>query len=565
MLKLPEAESSPAPEAGDAAGGVVRLLLERGSLASGELERARQLAAEQGCAPWTMLLRLGLVAEDRLAAVFCEALGLERIDEEALPDVPLFEEVLSPHFLQEHLVLPAALADGRLHLAMADPTDEFSVAAVEAATGLPVVRRVALPSVLERALARLYRRASAEARAEEPDPRDVERLRDLASGAPAVRLVNRLLEEALEQRASDIHLEPVDGALRVRYRVDGVLVERDPVPPALAPAVVSRIKLLGDLDIAEQRLPQDGRFGLRLRGRHIDLRLSSIPTLPGESLVLRLLDREEVRLDLGALGFGGEALERVTAMLRRPHGMVLVTGPTGSGKSTTLHAALAGLNEPGRKIITVEDPVEYRLPGINQIQVNPAAGLTFSGALRAIVRQDPDIIMVGEMRDPETARIAVQSALTGHLVLSTLHTNDAASGITRLRDMGVEPYLVTATLNGIVAQRLVRRLCPRCATPGEAPAALAERLGADPRACRRLPRPRGCSHCNGIGYRGRIALTEVLPMDDPLRRLVMEEADADRLKRAARERGMRTLAEDGVDKALAGLTTLEEVARVAEV
>ncbi len=549
---------------------ILDLLSERHGIGPEELERAIRLAAESGSSPWTMASRLGLVAESDLASLLASALGLEVVEEEERPDGPLFEGAISPRFLRESRVLPLFLEEDRLHLAMADPTDTYVQEAVEVATGHPVTPRVAPASWIESLVEALYGEGRGAVKeitdglAEEAHPNeDAEMLKDLASEAPVIRLVNLLIQQALESHASDIHLEPQEERLRVRYRVDGVLIEAESLPANTTAAVISRIKLMARLDIAERRLPQDGRFSMRLQGKRLDMRVSTVPTLFGESLVIRLLDKHGLQLRLDSLGFQGDALHHLHALLELPHGILLVTGPTGSGKSTTLYAALALLNDDERKIITVEDPVEYRLEGINQIQVKPQIDLTFARALRAIVRQDPDIIMVGEMRDLETARIATQSALTGHLVLSTLHTNDAASGITRLRDMGIEPYLITSTVNGIVAQRLVRRLCPHCARPEESVSELAEEWDLDPaQAEGRLLRAVGCDACNGIGYRGRTALTEVLVMNDSLRRLVLHEADADDIRHAAMADGMISLREDGKAKALEGITTLGEVARV---
>jgi len=564
--------SDVSPEA--PSGSVGRHLVELGRVSPEDLARAARLAGEQGCSPWLMLLRLGLVAEKDLAQAFATVLELKQLEPDERPETPLFREQISPRFLHEAMALPLHLEEGRLHLAMADPTDGFVREAVEAATGCPVVPRVALPSEIESSLKTLYGEEGKTGEGErqaasrnEEEEQDVEALRDLASEAPVVRLVNHLIRQAMEARASDIHLEPTGEGLRTRFRVDGVLLEAERLPSSFATAIVSRIKLMARLDIAERRLPQDGRFSLRLQGRKLDLRVSTTPTLGGESVVMRLLDREEVRFDFDALGFDGEPRRRFERILQAPNGILLITGPTGSGKTTTLYTVLNRLNTPERKIITVEDPVEYRLAGINQIQVKPTIGLTFANALRSIVRQDPDVIMVGEMRDQETARIAVQSALTGHLVLSTLHTNDAASGVTRLLDMGIEPYLISATVNGIVAQRLVRRLCSHCATPWEPPQELIEELDLERLLADNAPpllhHARGCSHCNGIGYRGRLALVEVLETSDAVHRLVMRHAEVREIRELAIAEGMTTLRQDGLRKALAGLTTLEEVARVA--
>jgi general secretion pathway protein E len=395
---------------------------------------------------------------------------------------------------------------------------------------------------------------------------DIEHLKDLASEAPVIRLVNQIIQRAVESRASDIHIEPFADELKVRYRVDGILQEVSSPAARSTAAIISRVKIMAKLNIAERRLPQDGRIPLRVQGKELDLRVSTVPTMFGESVVMRLLDKESVRFDFDALGFDGSPRDRLEAILEIPYGILLVTGPTGSGKSTTLYTALSRLNTEARKIITVEDPVEYQLPGINQIQVKPQIGMTFAGALRSIVRQDPDIIMVGEMRDLETARIAVQSALTGHVVLSTLHTNDAASGVTRLLDMGVEDYLLTSTINGILAQRLVRRLCPKCRDPYRPLPELAAKLervagGAEEIT---LYRAGGCEDCNGTGYRGRLVITEVLNMTDPIRRAVLEHATATEIQRVAIGEGMLTMYEDGLRKAVEGRTTMEEVLRVAE-
>jgi len=396
---------------------------------------------------------------------------------------------------------------------------------------------------------------------------DIEHLKDLASEAPVIRLVNQIIQRAVESRASDIHIEPFEDELKVRYRIDGILKEVDSPPPRSTAAVISRIKIMSKLNIAERRLPQDGRIPLRVQGKELDLRVSTVPTLFGESVVMRLLDKESVRFDFATLGFDGPPRARLDTILDMPYGIFLVTGPTGSGKSTTLYTALSRLNTEERKIITVEDPVEYQLPGINQIQVKPQIGMTFAGALRSIVRQDPDIIMVGEMRDLETARIAVQSALTGHVVLSTLHTNDAASGVTRLLDMGVEDYLLTSTINGILAQRLVRRLCPLCRERYQPLPELALkflRLRDPDDDELSLYRPVGCDQCNDTGYLGRMVITEALVMSDDIRQAVLAHATATEIQRRAIAEGMLSMYEDGLRKALDGRTTVEEVMRVAE-
>jgi general secretion pathway protein E len=374
-----------------------------------------------------------------------------------------------------------------------------------------------------------------------------------------------MITKAVEARASDIHIEASESRLRVRFRIDGVLQDIEPPANRFRAAIVSRIKIMAKLNIAERRLPQDGRIKLAIRGTPIDLRISTIPTMHGEGVVMRVLDREGVALDFASLGIEGQTLETLLGITDRPNGIVLVTGPTGSGKTTTLYAALVHLNNPDKKIVTVEDPIEYQLEGINQIQVKPSIGLSFANVLRSILRHDPDIIMVGEIRDVETAQIAIQAALTGHLVLSTLHTNDAAGTLTRLLDMGAEDYLLTSTLNGVAAQRLVRTLCPHCRIKEKALPELIVQLDlrryiADPEIY--VYHPKGCEHCNGTGFFGRTSLCEILVMTDSMRRLILRRAEAGELHRAAVEEGMRTMFDDGIAKALAGITTVEEVLRV---
>ncbi|MFZ3260435.1 MAG: type II secretion system ATPase GspE, partial [Thiobacillus sp.] len=404
-----------------------------------------------------------------------------------------------------------------------------------------------------------------ETREEEGGNEDLQQLKELASEAPIIRLVSLIISHALESRASDIHIEPFESCLTVRYRVDGVMHEVESPPRSFSAAVISRIKIMASLDIAERRLPQDGRIKLRIQGKEIDLRVSTVPTMHGESVVMRILDKSGTALNFVTLGFDSDVLERFMEVLMLPHGILLVTGPTGSGKTTTLYTALDKLNNPDLKILTVEDPVEYQMEGINQIQVKPQIGLTFANALRSIVRQDPDIIMIGEIRDLETAQIAVQSALTGHMVLSTLHTNDAASTINRLLDMGMDDYLLTSTVNGILAQRLVRTLCTKCRQAHPALPEVVEEMQlkrytqADPIM---LYRPVGCDHCSGTGYMGRISILEMLVMSDAIRSMVMRHVTAGEIRQQAITDGLQTMYEDGLRKAVAGVTTIEEVLRV---
>ena len=391
-------------------------------------------------------------------------------------------------------------------------------------------------------------------------------LLDLANEAPIIRLINLLISGAVRERASDIHVEPFERDVRVRYRIDGVLYEKFVVPKSQQAAVTSRIKIMASLNIAEHRLPQDGRIKTRVKGRELDLRVSTVPTVWGESVVMRVLDRASVRFGLDDMGFEPDTLARFKQLIHRPHGILLVTGPTGSGKTTTLYAALATLDAATQKIITVEDPVEYQLEGINQIQVHPQINLSFANALRSILRQDPDIIMIGEMRDGETAQIAVQSSLTGHLVLSTLHTNTAASAVIRMQDMGVERYLITSTVNGVLAQRLVRRLCPHCKTPVQPTPALLQSsgLGRFLPAGQPMYQATGCEHCRGTGYQGRGAIHELLVVDETLRSAILQGHDAGALQALAVQGGMLTLYDDGLRKVAAGVTSLDELLRVTQ-
>jgi general secretion pathway protein E len=456
------------------------------------------------------------------------------------------------------------------------PQDPFLAKALAMALDKPVHIALGLESDINKAL-QLYMQEQRDDAGDsagddqfggQSDDEFIEHLKDLASEAPVIRLVNQLIHRAVDMGASDIHIEPFEDGLHLRYRVDGVLQDY-PDPPAgnLAAAIASRIKLLSQMNIAERRLPQDGRIMTRVKGHEIDLRVSTIPTVHGESIVMRVLDRESIHLDLPAMGFSEDTLHRYLGLLARPHGVLLVTGPTGSGKTTTLYASLASLDSEALKIITVEDPVEYQLQGVNQIQVQSQISLSFARALRAILRQDPDIIMIGEMRDTETAQIGVQSALTGHLVLSTLHTNTAASAITRLEDMGVERYLITSSVNGVLAQRLVRTLCRHCKVAHEVGRDYIVQTGlrrfvADD-TCQ-LFRAGGCAACNHTGYAGRTGIHELFVLDSEMHRVIMSGADATLLHAAARRQGMVTLYEDGLRKVVKGETSMEELLRVTQ-
>ncbi|HEY0309943.1 MAG TPA: type II secretion system ATPase GspE [Luteimonas sp.] len=555
---------------------IVAALLERGRLKDADLARVRRLQEETGGSLLGLLSRLGLLSERDHAEAAATVLGLPLVSARDLPDEPPATATpLSLRCMQQfHAVLVGEDGDA-VQVLLADPQDPYVLDAVRLASGREARALVALRSEVDDLVERWHGQGrsamgalltGSDLESAEGDVDDVEHLRDLASEAPVIRLVNLVIQRAVELRASDIHIEPFENRLKVRYRIDGVLEEGESPPQNLTAAVISRIKIMARLNIAERRLPQDGRIMLRVQGKELDLRVSTMPTAHGESVVMRLLDRETVVFDFQRLGFTDAFLPQFQRVLEQPHGILLVTGPTGSGKTTTLYTALSKLNTPDVKIITVEDPVEYQIEGINQIQARPQIGLDFANALRSIVRQDPDIIMIGEMRDLETARIAIQSALTGHLVLSTLHTNNAAGGITRLLDMGVEDYLLTSTVNGILAQRLVRRLEPTHAERYPASPEEIERFELrryQPEGTIHLYRPKP-SELSPTGYLGRTTIMEFLVMDDGLRRAVMRHAGMGELEQLARQAGMRTMYEDGVAKALAGQTTLEEVLRVTE-
>ena len=518
-----------------------------------------------------LLVKLGLCSELDVADAFVESGRFEKVSSDQYPLEMQLPESIPLRFLKHYHVIGLSHNDA-ITVALMDPEDRFVIDALKLATGKDIVAKVGLLSEIDAALEVQYGEGHSQMDkliddlgGDDLGEEDLEHLKDLASEAPVIKMVNLIMQRAIETRASDIHIEPFEETLKVRLRVDGVLKEIDAPSVKSTAAVISRIKIMAKLNIAERRLPQDGRIKVQMLGKELDLRVSTIPTMYGESLVIRLLDKENTVLDFAALGFSGKHLEQFVGVLSQPHGIILITGPTGSGKSTTLYAALKQLNTSERKIITVEDPVEYQMEGVNQIQAKPQIGLTFASALRSIVRQDPDVIMIGEMRDLETARIAVQSALTGHLVLSTLHTNNAAGGVTRLLEMGLEEYLLTSTVNGILAQRLVRKLCPACKQRYTPSADIIDSMGLRryaPEGDIVLYKPVGCASCGDLGYRGRLAIIEFLLMTDPLRKLIMAHEEAGAIQKLAIEEGMSTMYENGLVKALQGITTLEEVLRV---
>lgn len=575
LKQQPESQDGPGTALQHSAvGRICEVLLERERLKKADLRRAEAYREQHGGDLVSLLVRLGLVSEKDVAEAEAELLDLPLLRTADFPEEVPQVEGISVRFLQQNLILPIAEDDDVLTVVMANPTDEFSMRALKMATGKTIKQQVGIASEVENgiekllgggrsAMGQIVERLGGEA---DDELEDVEHLRDLASEAPVIRLVNLLMQRAVEERASDIHIEPFENRLKVRYRIDGVLQEVESPPASSTAAVISRVKIMAKLNIAERRLPQDGRIMHRVQGKELDLRVSTVPTSHGESVVMRILDRESIVLDFASLGFDEELRRGFVRHLETPHGIILVTGPTGSGKTTTLYTALSQLNTPERKIITVEDPVEYQLEGINQIQAKASIGLDFAHALRAIVRQDPDVIMIGEMRDLETARIAIQSALTGHLVLSTIHTNDAAGGVTRMLDMGVEDYLLTSTVNAILAQRLVRTLDPETREPVELLPEVAKELGLDTfgEQDRYVVYKPGTSEENPTGFRGRTTILELLTISDPVRRMVMQHATAGEIEKHAIKEGMRTMYLDGLKKCLEGKTTVEEVLRVTQ-
>ncbi len=560
------------------------LLLATGKVSTEDLRRIQRVQQERSEPLERLLVELGFLSEDDLLGLLSEYYHAPVLNARDFPQTPPPLSNINPGFFRQARVCPLAVQDGQLVAAMVDPGDFYVVETLQKATGLRLVRHLARERDILEALNTYYaegttdpaeRNGNGEGEGTEleylqDDQEDVEHLRDLASEAPVIRLVNVLIARALERRASDIHIEPFEKELQVRYRIDGILHDVEAPPRKLQAALISRVKLMAKLNIAERRLPQDGRIKLRMLGREIDLRVSTLPTLYGESVVMRILDRSSINVSLESLGFPTDTMAEVERQISRPYGMILVTGPTGSGKTTTLYGSLDKINSPDKKIITIEDPVEYQLAGVNQIHVKPQIGLTFANGLRSIVRQDPDVIMIGEIRDFETAEIAVQSALTGHLVFSTLHTNDAAGAISRLLEMGVEDYLLASSLLAVMAQRLVRTLCSHCRRPIEGGVMLSDNgnLADGTNGSRGTPlaayEARGCEECDMTGYHGRSGIFEMLLITEGVRQLILKHASSDIIKNFAVTQGMRTLREDGWRKVREGTTTVSEVLRVTQ-
>ncbi len=549
------------------------LLVQKGLVGEDQLEEVRSMASSTGITIQQALVKSGYVTQPEIMAAMAEFHGLTFVD---LTDVEIpkaVTELVTESLAREHTIMPLAIEGNSIKIVMADPTNLDTIQKIQFVLNKDVIPVLADIEQIREAINRHYGQTETESMdsmiAEFTDTQIEHTVTESAanlaaaedSDAPVVKLANLIIQEAVKMRASDIHIEPFVDRIRVRYRIDGVLVERDNVPRRLLAPLLSRIKIMGSIDISEKRRPQDGRIKLTIQGKHYDLRVSILPTVHGQSAVMRILDRSNIQISVRDLGFAEEDYIRFQKIIKRPNGIFLVTGPTGSGKTTTLYAALNELNRPDRKIITAEDPVEYYLPGINQVEVKHSIGLDFARIIRAMLRQAPNIILVGEIRDKETAEIAVQASLTGHLVFSTLHTNDAPSAVTRLGDIGVPPFLIASSVIAIMAQRLVRVNCVKCKKPFQPPTAEIKAAGIkeDQLAKATFMKGTGCTHCNHSGYRGRIGIYELMSMNSALREMTFAQAPAQELRRTARKTGMKTLLEDGVAKALKGITTLDEV------
>ncbi len=547
------------------------ILLENGLVTGTQLANAYEEHQRSGRSLGRVLVEQGVLSEGQLVAALATQIGLRFVD---LADFAVDGSAVSrvPSVVcRRHTELPIGYEDGKLLVAMADPANVFAIDDIRSLTGMDVKPAVATRADVLAAINR-YHRADSElddltmTLTDAGDiADDLSNVSEVIEDAPVVRFVNLLITQAIQDRASDIHIEPTERDLRVRFRIDGVLHEVMRSPKNIQSGVTSRLKIMADINIAERRIPQDGRLSVNTNGKKVDLRVATLPTVWGEKVVMRILDNSTAMLNLSDLGFSQSNYDRYSQSFTKPYGMLLVTGPTGSGKSTTLYATLNIVNSPDKNVITVEDPVEYRLAGINQVQTNVKAGLTFASALRSILRSDPDIVLIGEIRDHETAQIAIEAALTGHLVLSTLHTNDAPSAISRLIEMGIEPFLVGSALDCVLAQRLARRLCPKCKeayVPTPEALIQARYPWQDGEPLPTLYRPGGCSACSKTGYKGRLALHEVMAVTEQVERLAVERASAEAIGVVARQQGMAMLRDDGLEKVTAGVTSLEEIFRV---
>ena len=551
--------------------GIGQILVDRGVITSAQLTNAEQEQRSSGRSLGKILVAQRAVGEKDLVAALAAQIGMEFVDLDAVQIDPRAATLVNDAITRRHAVLPIAFDDGRLVVAMSDPSNVIAMDDLRTVTKMDLTPVVAARHDVLAAIDRFSAMSGdIEAMADdiaalEDVDEDLDQLTSVTEDAPIVKFVNLLISQAVADGASDIHLEPTERDLRVRYRIDGVLHEVMRSPRAIQSGVVSRLKIMADVDIAERRVPQDGRFSVTAGGKAVDMRFSTLPTVYGEKIVMRILDKSSILMSLDDLGFLDHNLEVFEEAYSKPYGMILVTGPTGSGKSTTLYATLNVVNTEGVNIVTTEDPVEYRLPGINQVQVNPKVGLGFASALRSILRQDPDVVLVGEMRDRETAQMGIEAALTGHLVLSTLHTNDAPSAVTRLTEMGIEPFLVGSAIDCVLAQRLARRVCARCVEMTRPEAFVLKEAGFDDDIVEERPQVPvaiGCPACSNTGYRGRLAIHEVMRVTEEIERLAVARASTDDVMRTAIEQGMRTLRSDGLAKVLMGRTTIEEIGRV---
>ncbi len=547
---------------------ITDVLVERGYVTAEQVERAISESRAAGCSPEELLLKEAVIDSDQLSRAIAERYGLDYVDLNVYQVDMAAANLVSVSSARRTRAVPVGHVDKEtLLLAMADPANVLAVDDIQMATGLNCRVAVTAPDDIDALITRLSTLSSSVSEAvDEADQEEEAEITDLrasAQDAPVIKLVYSILGQAANEGASDIHFEPGEDDMRVRFRVDGVLREAAQVPKRMVLGVVSRIKIMSELDIAEKRVPQDGRVSVNVEDRRVDLRVTTLPTQRGEGAAIRILDKSNAVFSLDELGLDGEARDRFEAAFRQAYGAVLVTGPTGSGKSTTLYAALQELNEIEKNIITIEDPVEYRLAGVNQINVNRKAGLTFATGLRSILRADPDIIMVGEVRDAETARIAIEAALTGHMVLTTLHTNDAPGAVIRLAKMGIESFLTASAVDCVIAQRLARRLCSHCKRSSVMPQAALEESGFSVDGDLEVYEPVGCARCMTSGYRGRVGLFSVMVMSDRIKDMAVSLSPEAELAHVAREEGMLTLREDGLSKVRAGLTSIEEVARVA--